>query len=224
MRAAHDVARRLDALWSERLRSAVRAVGSHAVCAMRQWCCARRRSPYSQPPHPVLKMKRGSPHWQRPYERLHVVPVTLRDARAYVNAHHRHLRAPAGAKLAIGVRDDRERLRGVAILGRPVARRLDNGSIIEVTRVATDGCKNACSALYSGAVRIARALGYRQIITYTLAREPGTSLRAAGWMPVRSTRGGSWSRRNRPRRRSATEGSKQRWSTELRVDHHLHAA
>src|SRR5262249_14059315 len=155
--------------------------------------------------------RRGSPHWQRPYERLHVVPVTLRDARAYVNAHHRHLRAPAGGKLAIGVRDDRERLRGVAILGRPVARRLDNSSTIEVTRVGPVGCRTACSALYGAAVRIARALGYNRVISYTLSDESGTSLRAAGWIPARATRGGTWSRRQRPRTDAQPLGPKQRW-------------
>jgi hypothetical protein len=160
-------------------------------------------------------MKHGSPTWNRPYKRLHVAPVTLRDAHAYVNAHHRHLRAPAGAKLAIGVRDDRERIRGVAILGRPVARRLDNGSTIEVTRVATDGCRNACSALYGAARRIARELGYAQVVTYTRADEAGTSLRAAGWTVVQITRGGMWHRSGRPRRRSAAEGVKRRWAVDL---------
>ncbi len=160
-------------------------------------------------------MKRGSPAWNRPYERLHVVPITLRDARAYVNAHHRRLGAPTGAKLAIGVRDDRDRLRGVAILGRPVARRLDNGSTIEVTRVATDGCRNACSALYGGAVRVARALGYARVLTYTLASETGISVRAAGWQPKGVSRGGAWSRHARTRRDLQPLGPKQRWEVDL---------
>lgn len=160
-------------------------------------------------------MRRGSPHWHRPYERLHVVPITLRDARAYVNAHHRHLRAPAGAKLAIGVREDRERLRGVAILGRPVARRLDNGSAIEVTRVATDGCRNACSALYGAAARIAKALGYTRALTYTLTSETGTSVRAAGWRSKGVSRGGTWSRQTRTRRDLQPLGPKQRWEIDL---------
>jgi hypothetical protein len=143
-------------------------------------------------------MRHASPARLQPYERLHIVPITLRVARAYVDAHHRHLRAPAGAKLAIGVQDGRAQLRGVAILGRPVARRLDDGATIEVTRVATDGCRNACSPLYGAAVRVARALGYTRVVSYTLAEEDGTSLRAAGWTPTRSTRGGGWSPRETP--------------------------
>jgi hypothetical protein len=149
------------------------------------------------------------------HERLHIVPETLRTARAYVRVHHRHLDAPAGGMLAIGVKDGSGRLRGVAILGRPVARRLDDELTIEITRVATDGCANACSALYGAARRIARALGYLRIITYTREEESGTSLRAAGWTPARRTRGGSWSRTDRPRLAGGCEGPKRRWSIDL---------
>jgi hypothetical protein len=110
------------------------------------------------------------------------------------------------------VADERRRLRGVAILGRPVARRLDDGHTVEVTRVATDGCPNACSTLYGAARRIARALGYGTAITYTRADEPGTSLRAAGWHLVAHTRAGSWNRRHRSRRtRAADRVEKMRW-------------
>jgi len=160
-------------------------------------------------------MRRGSPRWNRPYERLRVVPITLREARTYVNAHHRHLPAPAGGKIAIAVHDDRGRLRGVAILGRPVARRLDNGSTVEITRVATDGCRNACSALYGGAARVARALGYSRLFTYTLDSEPGTSLRAVGWTAGPITHGGPWSRRKRERSDTHPLGPKRRWRLDV---------
>lgn len=141
--------------------------------------------------------RHGSPHWRRPYERLHVVPVTLRDAWAFVDAHHR------------------QQLRGVAVLGRPVARRPDNGSTIEVTRVATDGCRNACSALYDAAARIARALGYARALTYTLASETGTSVRAAGWQLKSVSCGGAWSRHARTRRDLQPLGPKRRWEIDL---------
>ena len=75
----------------------------------------------------------------------------------------------------------------------------DDGATIEVTRVATDGCPNACSALYGAAWRAAKALGYERLGTYTLASEPGTSLRAAGWQQVRMVRGRSWSAPSRLR-------------------------
>lgn len=84
-------------------------------------------------------------------------------------------------------------------MGRPVARHNDDGWTCEVTRVATDGCKNACSALYGAAWRAAKALGYRRLITYTLASEPGTSLRAAGWRVIGQVKGRSWWTPTRPR-------------------------
>jgi hypothetical protein len=102
-------------------------------------------------------------------------------------------------------------VRGVAIVGRPTARRLDDGLTLEVTRVATDGCQNACSALYAAAWRAARAMGYRKIVTFTLDTEPGTSLRAAGWRVIHQTSGGSWSRENRPRVDKHPLQGKFRW-------------
>lgn len=109
------------------------------------------------------------------------------------------MRARRWHKFSIAVCDDEERIRGVAIVGRPVSRMRDDGLTLEVTRVATDGCLNACSALYGAAWRAARAQGYTRIGTYSLASEPGTSLRAAGWRIVRRVEGGSWNRESRRR-------------------------
>jgi hypothetical protein len=109
--------------------------------------------------------------------KLALAPITLREARAYVAANHRHHEAPAGGLFAIGVTDG-ERVRGIAIVGRPVARMLQDDFTAEVTRLCTDGARNACSMLYGAAWRAARALGYRRLITYTLPSEGGASLRA----------------------------------------------
>lgn len=161
-------------------------------------------------------MHHAAPARLRPYERLHIVPVILRAARAYVTAaHHPHRRAPIGAKLAISVHDQRGTLRGVAILGRPLARRLDDGKAIEVTRVATDGCRNACSALYGAARRVARALDYARIYTSTRETEPGTSLRAVGWRAAARSRGGGWSRDSRRKRDRHPLDAKVRWEVTL---------
>lgn len=111
---------------------------------------------------------------------LTVVPITLQTARAFIAWSHRHLMPPQGAKYAIGLNDGAGTLVGVIVSGRPVARAFDDGSTIEVTRLSTDGTPNACSALLGAAWRAARAMGYRRLITYTLATEPGTSLHAAG--------------------------------------------
>lgn len=129
---------------------------------------------------------------------MEVVPCTISDACAFIAQHHRHHRPPVGGLFAVACADGGT-VRGVAIVGRPVARMSQNGWTAEVTRVATDGSKNACSILYAACWRAARALGYRKLITYTLNTEPGTSLRAAGWKCVGEAGGGSWSVASRPR-------------------------
>lgn len=88
---------------------------------------------------------------------------------------------------------------GVAIVGRPVAKALDNGATLEVLRVATDGTRNACSALYAECRRRAIALGIVRLVTYTQAHESGSSLRALGLpSPVRLAirKGKGWSNRD----------------------------
>src|SRR5688500_16099970 len=116
-----------------------------------------------------------------------IVPVTFRQACAFIQAHHRHHRPPRGMKFAVGVADG-DRLVGVATVGRPVARHLDDGQTVEVTRTCTLGTRNANSMLYGAAWRAARAMGYRKLITYTQHGETGASLRAAGLRPVAALR------------------------------------
>jgi len=127
-----------------------------------------------------------------------VIPLTLRIANSFIEKYHRHHKPVVGYKFAIGLNNERG-LIGVAICGRPVARLLDDGLTIEVTRLCTDGEKNACSILYAACARIAREMGYRRIITYILETEPGTSLKASGWIYSHSTRGDTWDRPNRHR-------------------------
>jgi hypothetical protein len=117
--------------------------------------------------------------------RLTIVPLTFRQACDFVELHHRHNPPPTGAKFCIGVCDPTGRLRGVLMAGRPVARSYDDGLTIEVNRSATDGCPNANSALYGAAWRVASAMGYRRLITYTQADESGSSMRAVGARQVR---------------------------------------
>lgn len=141
---------------------------------------------------------------------LHIVPSTIGEARAFVDQNHRHHRAPVGGLFALAASDG-VRVVGVAIVGRPVARHLDDSWTAEVTRLATTGERNACSILYASAWRAARALGYRRLITYTLATEGGASLRAAGWRIVGETRAESWHRESRPRTDKHPTQSKLRW-------------
>jgi hypothetical protein len=127
-----------------------------------------------------------------------VLPVELAEANAFVRAHHRHHGAVVGHKFSLGISDG-EAIRGVAIIGRPVARHLDDGITLEVTRVATDGTKKVASMLYGAARRATFALGYRRLVTYTLPSESGASLRAAGYNCIGEAGGGSWSVPSRPR-------------------------
>ena len=143
--------------------------------------------------------------------RLSLRPISLRDASAFIAEHHRHHRPPQGAKFALGVACS-GKLVGVATVGRPVARHLDNGHTAEVTRVATDGTCNVPSMLLGAAWRAAKALGYRRLITYTLPSESGASLRAAGWRLDGTAKGGSWSSRERPRHDNHPLGQKLRWT------------
>ena len=114
---------------------------------------------------------------------LEIVPMTLREANAFVEQNHRHHGPVAGHKFSIGLSDG-EQIVGVAIIGRPVSRHLDDGWTMEVNRLCTDGSRNACSILYAAAWRAARAMGYKRLVTYILESENGASLRAAGWKCV----------------------------------------
>ena len=129
---------------------------------------------------------------------LELTPISLAEANAFVEQHHRHHKPVPGAKFCLAVSDS-DGVRGIAIVGRPVARMLDDGWTLEVNRVATDGARNACSMLYGAAWRAAKAMGYRKLITYTLPEEGGASLRAAGWKVIGAASGGSWGRTSRPR-------------------------
>jgi len=130
---------------------------------------------------------------------LSITPINLDEANAFVAEHHRHHRPVIGAKFAVAVSDEESQVRGVAIVGRPVARLLDDGWTLEVNRVCTDGARNACSMLYGAAWRAARAMGYKRLITYTLPEEGGSSLRAAGWKLLGRRGGGNWNVPSRPR-------------------------
>lgn len=142
---------------------------------------------------------------------LIIVPVTLRQANAFVATHHRHHKPARGCRFVVGVEDRSGKLRGVAIVSRPVARRLDDGLTAEIVRVCTDGARNACSMLYGACRKAALALGFRRLLTYTLPEEGGASLRAAGFRLIGEAGGGSWSRAGRPRTDDAPTGTKLRW-------------
>jgi hypothetical protein len=149
---------------------------------------------------------------------LTIVPCTLAQANAYINTKHRHHQPVTASRFALAVADESGKVRGVAIVGLPVARMYcppHDLYTAEVRRVCTDGCKNACSLLYAAAWRAARNIGYKRLITYTLETESGTSLRAAGWHKVAKIKARSWDMPGRRRAKTpASEISKWRWEIE----------
>ena len=132
---------------------------------------------------------------------VEITPVTFKETKNFITEHHRHNVAPQGHKFSIGAKENGI-LIGVVTVGRPIARRNDDGNTAEITRCCViEGHKNANSLLYAAAWRAARAMGYRRIITYTLPSESGASLRAAGFRKIGITEGKAkgWSVPSRPR-------------------------
>jgi hypothetical protein len=130
--------------------------------------------------------------------KLEIVPITQKEANAYVKANHRHHRPVVGSVFQVAIAKDNE-IVGVVIVGRPVSRHLDNGWTLEVNRLCTKGEKNVCSMLYSTAWRVAKNLGYKRLITYILSQENGVSLYSAGWKCLGEAGGGTWNKKSRPR-------------------------
>lgn len=190
----------------ERARHAVLAVSASARSNERGGCCEDSQGP------PVLRAASSAVavEWGAGVS-LSLSPITLAKANAFVEKHHRHHKPVPGAKFCIAVSDVAWIVRGVAIVGRPVARQSDDGWTLEVNRCCTDGTHNACSMLYGAAWRAAKALGYRRLITYTLPEEGGASLRASGWKLIGAAGGGSWNRPSRPRIDTAPTQEKLRW-------------
>lgn len=142
--------------------------------------------------------------------------LSLREANAFVLQHHRHNKPVQGHKFSIGAVKDGN-LVGVAITGRPVARKLDDGFTAEVTRlcVLDDAPKNACSFLYRAAWRSWSAMGGQRLITYTLTSESGASLKGAGFKLVgispKWKEGTGWTTRKGRQWQPVHSGEKIRW-------------
>lgn len=158
---------------------------------------------------------------------IKAIPLSLKDAIAYVDANHRHHAAAKADKFRVGAEVNGE-LVGVVQVGRPVSRNLDDGHTLEVLRLCTNGERDVCSFLYGRAARIAREMGYSKIVTYILESENGASLKASGWhCETEGVGGGEWDRPSRPRsmideqmsifpqRSKYPTDKKQRWSKSL---------
>ena len=158
-------------------------------------------------------MNLKEPKNEKEFTSLEITPVTLSEAFVFIKNIHRHHLPPVGGKFAIAVSHKGEVV-GVAVVGRPVARALDDTWTVEVTRVAVqEGYPNACSMLYGACWRASRAMGYKKAITYTLDTERGTSVKAAGWKEVGKVKGRSWDTPSRPRIDKHPLQGKLRWET-----------
>ena len=148
--------------------------------------------------------------------RLEAVPITLQEASAYIDQHHRHNAGPKFHKFSVCLRVPGEpEPVGVAVAGTPKARHQMDGETLEINRCCTDPrYSDVCSCLYARAIRIGREMGYRRFLTYTLPDESGSSLRAVGFQPDGVVKGSDsgWDSPSRPR---GTErypaGNKLRW-------------
>lgn len=141
---------------------------------------------------------------------MKIVPINLKIANAFVSEHHRHHKKCVGCKFCIGLQNENSELIGVAICGRPVSRYYDNGLTLEINRLCTLGERNACSMLYGACIRTAKAMGYHKVITYTLASEPGASLRASNFEYDGVAGGKMWTG-DRKRDNGVPQEMKQRW-------------
>ena len=122
---------------------------------------------------------------------LEIRPITLKLANEFVVLNHRHHDSVIGCKFAISCYEDNN-LCGVAICGRPVSRYYDDGLTLEINRLCTDGTRNACSMLYGASVRVAKAMGYKKVITYILESENGASLKASNFICEGEAGGTHW--------------------------------
>lgn len=141
---------------------------------------------------------------------LEIKPIHLKDAKEYVKKYHRHNIPPVGGKFAVSCYED-GRLCGVAICGRPTARHLDNGETLEIYRNCTDGTQNACSKLYGACLRIAKGMGYKKVITFTLESENGASLKASNFTHAGQAGGIAWTGSRKRNYYVSPEEMKNRW-------------
>jgi hypothetical protein len=146
--------------------------------------------------------------------KLYVVQISLDIANQFVRLHHRHNNPVPLHRFSLGAIDETGLLRGVAIVNNPIVPQLMDGQTLEVNRIATDGCPNACSFLYAGSRTATFALGYRKLITYTLQSESGSSLRGAGWQKVKEVEAHKgWAHRPGRKKLEVYNNAKWRWET-----------
>lgn len=155
-----------------------------------------------------------------------IAPCTVKAALKLVSERHRHLPELQGGLFAARLLYD-EYCIGVGVFGNPSRVWQSTGRGV-ITRCAvqdsmppvidSSGNEHAapgCTMLYGALCRAAKALGYREAWTYTLPHEPGTSLRAAGFIDMGVTDGGEHDRPSRRRKPAKHPEKKRRWLRKL---------
>lgn len=148
----------------------------------------QRIPPPVTPPVCQEPKRRDDPRHKQGSKHLRVVPLTVAQANALIQQFHRHHSPMVSHRFSLGLLDG-TKLVGACVVFRPSNRRDDQDMVAEVSRLVTDGTRNACSILYAAAARACQAMGFERIQTYILLREPGTSLQAAGWTREHQTKG-----------------------------------
>ena len=141
---------------------------------------------------------------------LHVRPCTIKAAQKWIAIHYRKLKKMQGAMWAVrAVREGKTV--GVAAVGNPCQEWQLKGVLCLLRMAVLEGQPNVCSMLYGACARAARAMGAVDLVTYTHLDEPGTSLKAAGWIDGGETDGGEYDRPSRPRQPALFPDPKKRW-------------
>lgn len=131
---------------------------------------------------------------------MRATPITRDKANEIVSLWHSHHKPVRVHRFAIGALEGPD-LVGVVIVATPVAPALCDGVTFEVTRLCTNGHKNAASFLLGRAWAASKAMGVERLISYTRADELGTCYRAAGWSgELMRTRNDGWDTGNKSQR------------------------
>jgi hypothetical protein len=151
---------------------------------------------------------------------LRIRPWTVKRSTAIQFNSDVHRRRPRiqGGMWCVSVRraDD---VVGIAIVGWPsqeqTSMEMDHLRVLRVAAMdilGPSGHANCiCSRLYSACWKAGRAMGVTSMDTFTDLDEPGTSLRAAGWIEDGTTTGGEYDRPSRRRKPQVNAGPKRRW-------------
>lgn len=130
-------------------------------------------------------------------------PITRDDAGEVLRRWHRHHKRVQGHRFAIAAYSGDE-LVGVVIVGNPKAKALNDGTTFEVTRLCTNGHRNAASRLLGAAWKAAKAMGVRRMVSYLRSDEEGVCYRAAGWTVAADVQGREWDKYTDSARRQKT--------------------